>query len=119
MLVLVAVLSLGVLTACGGGGGGAAAQEINVEMGANGVWKFNPESVEVPKGQKVKINLVNKDAAQPHSFVVAGLNVKSQQVAANKTGSVEFTADKAGEFEIICDVPGHKDAGMVGKLIVK
>lgn len=119
MLVLVAVLALGVLAACGGGGGGAAAKEITVELGANGEWKFNPEVIEVAKGEKVKVNLVNKDAAQPHSFVVAALNAKSTQVPANSTGSVEFTANQTGEFELICDVPGHKEAGMVGKIVVK
>lgn len=118
MLALVAVLSLGVLTACGGGGGGGAVKEITVEMG-NGGWKFSPDKIEVAKGEKVKVNLVNKDAAQPHSFVIGALNAKSQQIAAGKTGTVEFTASKTGEFDIICDVPGHKDAGMVAKLIVK
>lgn len=118
MLVLVAVMALGVLTACGGGGG-APAKEITVEMGANGEWRFSPDKIEVAKGEKVKVNLVNKDAAQAHSFVITALNAKSTQVAAGKTGTVEFTANKTGEFEIICDVPGHKEGGMVAKLIVK
>lgn len=118
MLVLVAVMALGVLTACGGGGGGAA-NEITVEMGTNGEWKFFPDVLTVNKGETVKVNLVNKDSAQPHSFVIPQLNAKSTQIAANKTGSVTFKADKTGEFEIICDVPGHKDAGMVGKIVVK
>ncbi|MDQ6868736.1 MAG: plastocyanin/azurin family copper-binding protein [Pseudomonadota bacterium] len=26
--------------------------------------------------------------------------------------------DKAGEYEYICDLPGHPDAGMKGTLIV-
>lgn len=119
MLALVAMLALGVLTACGGDKGGGSAREITVEMGQDGKWVFNPDKVEVTKGEKVKVNLVNKDASQAHSFVITAVNAKSKQVPANATGSVEFTADKAGEFDIFCDVPGHKDAGMVGKLIVK
>ncbi|MFZ5817023.1 MAG: cupredoxin domain-containing protein [Bacillota bacterium] len=119
MLVLVALMSLGILTACGGGGGGGATKEITVEMGANGEWKFKPDRVEVNKGDNVKVTLVNKDPAQPHTFVVPALNVKSQQVAANQTSTVTFTANTVGEHDLICDVPGHKDAGMVGKLIVK
>lgn len=118
MLVLVAIMALGVLTACGGGGG-AAPKEITVEMGKDGQWKFSPETIDVAKGDNVKINLVNKDASQAHSFVIANLNVKSQQIAANSTGSVTFKADKTGSFDIICDVPGHKDAGMVAKINVK
>lgn len=118
MLVLVAMMALGVLTACAGGGG--AAKELNVELGKDGQWKFTPDKLEVAKGDTVKINLVNKDTtSQAHSFVISVLNVKSQQIAAGGTGSVTVKADKTGEFDIICDVPGHKDAGMVGKLIVK
>lgn len=116
MLVLVAMMALGVLTACGGGGG--AAKEITVDMGINGEWKFTPDKIEVAKGENVKVNLVNKDSAQAHSFVVSAFNAKSTQVAAGKTANVTFKADKAGEFDVICDVPGHKDAGMTGKIIV-
>lgn len=119
MLVLVAILSLGVLTACGGGGGSKSAREVEVVMGANGEWKFTPDLVEVTKGETVKFNLVNKDAAQAHSFIVAELNLKSQQVPANTTQSVTHTFDKTGEFALTCDVPGHKDAGMIGKIVVK
>ncbi len=118
MLVLVAVLSIGVLTACSGGGGGAT-KEITVEMGVNGEWKFTPDVIEVAKGDNVKVNLVNKDASQAHSFVVTALNAKSQQVPASSTQSFTFKADKVGEHELMCDVPGHKDAGMIGKIVVK
>lgn len=119
-LVMAAVIALGTLTACGGGGGGGApAKEMTIEMGENGVWIFEPATIEVKKGETVKVTLINKDPYQPHSFVIPRLSVKSQQIAANRTGSVTFTPDKAGEFEVICDVPGHKEAGMVGTIIVK
>jgi len=32
---------------------------------------------------------------------------------------IEFTADKVGEFEYYCSMPGHRQAGQFGKLIVK
>jgi uncharacterized cupredoxin-like copper-binding protein len=36
-----------------------------------------------------------------------------------QAGTLEFTPTKPGTYEFICTVPGHKEAGMVGALIVK
>jgi uncharacterized cupredoxin-like copper-binding protein len=116
-LALVAVMSLGLLTACGGGGG--TAKQIQVVMGENGAYAFNPPTLEVTKGETVEVTLINKDTAQAHSFIAKDFNVKSSQVAPGKEEKVKFTASKAGEFAIECDVPGHKDGGMIGKIIVK
>jgi len=33
--------------------------------------------------------------------------------------TVEFTPSEPGEYEYYCTVPGHKEAGMVGILVVK
>ncbi|MBP2018346.1 putative cupredoxin-like copper-binding protein [Symbiobacterium terraclitae] len=118
MLLLVAVLSLGVLTACGGGGGGNVT-ELTVEMGINGEMKFTPDVLEVNEGDTVKITLVNKDPAVAHNFLIPALNVNSGQVPAGQTASIQVKASKKGEHEIICDVPGHRESGMTGKLIVK
>lgn len=117
MLALVAMLSLGVLVGCGGGSG--AAKEITIEMGVNDEMKFTPDKLEVAKGETVKVTLVNKDSGQPHSFVLGPFNAKTKQVPAGKTEVVTFKADKTGEFDFFCDVAGHKEAQMVGKLIVK
>lgn len=116
-LVLVGLMSLGVLAGCGGGSK-APTKEIEITMGANG-WTFEPDVLELTKGESVKVKLVNKATdSQPHSFKIPGLNITSGQVAAGKTAEVVVKADKEGNFEIICDVPGHKEANMVGKLIV-
>lgn len=117
-MVLMAVLSLGILTACGGGGGGATT-ELTVTMGEGGSMEFNPKTVEVNKGDSVKLTLINKDPGQAHSFVSTPLNFKSKQLAPNTQEVYTFKADKAGNHEFFCDVPGHKDAQMVGKINVK
>lgn len=116
MLVLVAVMSLGVLTACGGSS--APPQELTVEMGIDGAMAFEPATLTVKKGDKLKITLVNKDPSVAHTFLIPALNVNSGQVAAGQTATIEVTASKVGEHDIICDVPGHKEGGMTGKLIV-
>lgn len=38
--------------------------------------------------------------------------------AANGKASVTFRTDKAGTYDIYCTMPGHKESGMVGKLVV-
>ncbi|HYF93164.1 MAG TPA: cupredoxin domain-containing protein [Symbiobacteriaceae bacterium] len=115
ILAIVAVLSLGILTACGGGGGGPAKQ-LQVIAGENGEMKYNPDVLTVKKGETVEVTLVNKDAAQAHTFILSKYNVKTAQVQPNQQETVKFTAKDAGEWEFVCDVPGHKDGGMVGKL---
>jgi nitrite reductase (NO-forming) len=65
----------------------------------------------------VTVNLVNKGAAV-HTFDIDALNVHSGEYTSGQTGSVTINAPP-GEYEYYCAVPGHKQAGMVGKLIVK
>jgi len=116
IFAIVAVLSLGVLTACGGGGG--PAHKLEVIAGENGAMEYNPKTLSVKKGEKVEVTLVNKDSAQAHSFILTKFNVKSKQVQPGQQEVIPFTANATGEFEFSCDVPGHKDGGMVGKLTV-
>lgn len=117
LMALAAALAL-VVTACGGGGGGAA-REITVNMGVNGAQAFDPATISATNGETLKINIVNKDTTQAHSLVIPDLNVKSSQVAPGKSEVLTVKVNKAGTISIYCDVPGHKDAGMVGKLEVK
>lgn len=115
MFGLVAVMALGLLTACGGGG---ATHKLEVIAGENGEMTYKPATLDVKKGEKVEVTLVNKDSAQNHSFIIKDLNVKGAQITPGKSEVITFTASKTGEFEFYCDVPGHKDGGMVGKLTV-
>ncbi|NBI28666.1 cupredoxin domain-containing protein [Chengkuizengella marina] len=48
-----------------------------------------------------------------------GMKNIHMNVNAGQTVSIKFIPKEAGEFEFYCTVPGHKEAGMVGKFIVK
>lgn len=78
----------------------------------------NPE-LRVKVGDVVEIVLVNGDG-MPHDFTIEELGVHSDQVASvTESVRVVFTVTEAGEFEYFCSIPGHRQGGMFGKLIVE
>ena len=106
----------------------------------NNNWNFNgfangQATVTVPTGYKVTINFSNNDPNMAHSIGVAAKaagpfsatpdpkpvfaggvssNPTSMTDATKKgaTETVTFTADKPGEYALLCFVPGHAAAGM-------
>lgn len=82
-----------------------------------GSFYFKPNEIRVNKGDKVKIVLNSVDMM--HDFVIDDLNVRTEIIKSGDTGTVEFTADKAGTFEFYCSVGQHRQQGMTGELIVE
>jgi nitrite reductase (NO-forming) len=79
--------------------------------------KVNP-SIQVKQNDVVKITIVNGDGIE-HDFVIEGLGVMSEHVnTKGEKTSVTFKAERIGEFFYFCDIPGHRQAGMEGKVIV-
>ena len=75
---------------------------------------FVPTEIEVPSDTEVTILLPNLGAS-PHNFSIDELDV-SVDIAPGETKEVTINAPE-GEYEYYCNVPGHKEAGMVGALI--
>ena len=75
---------------------------------------FEPTEIEVPSDTEVTILLPNLGAA-PHNFSIDALDV-SVDIAPGETKEVTINAPE-GEYEYYCNIPGHKEAGMVGTLI--
>lgn len=106
---------------------------------ANNRWNFNglyagEGSITVPEGYTVTIEFTNSDPTQPHSLgigeamdtypatfenpqpVFAGAmtsNPNTSGTPSNESETIEFTTDTAGDYAMICYVPGHAVAGMV------
>ncbi len=76
---------------------------------------FSPKEITVKQGDTVKIRLTSDDS--PHTFTIDELGV-NQQFTWGKDTDLSFVADKKGTFEFYCAVPGHKEDGMVGTLVV-
>ncbi|MCS7173917.1 MAG: cupredoxin domain-containing protein [Armatimonadetes bacterium] len=79
---------------------------------------FEPKEIKVKVGQPVKLVLENKGVIE-HDIVIEKLNVKTEALKPGKSGEVTFTPKSKGRYLIYCSVPGHKEAGMVGTLMVQ
>jgi uncharacterized cupredoxin-like copper-binding protein len=55
----------------------------------------------------------------PSDDKVKNDTIVAQSVDAGKTVTFKFTAPAAGEYQVVCDVAGHLEAGMQGKVIVQ
>jgi plastocyanin/mono/diheme cytochrome c family protein len=78
---------------------------------------FNPTELTIPANTDVTIKLVNSGAAN-HTFDIDALGIDSGEITGGQSSTITINA-AAGEYEYYCAVPGHKEAGMVGKLIVQ
>ncbi len=80
-------------------------------------FKFNPASISVTKGDRVKVTFKNVGKAG-HNFVIGDLGVSTSIIPGGSTDTVEFTADKSGTFAFFCSVPGHRAGGMEGHISI-
>jgi uncharacterized cupredoxin-like copper-binding protein len=94
-------------------GGGNAATEATVTMVDIA---FQPDSLTIPANTDVTVSLPNTGASL-HNFSIDELGI-SVDVSPGDTGSATINAP-AGTYEFYCNVPGHREAGMVGTLTVQ
>jgi uncharacterized cupredoxin-like copper-binding protein len=103
---------------------------------------FTPSQVQAKVGQPVIVAFVNAGVVE-HDWAILNLPARDVQATAvgpggthtngagdgsNPTvhvaampgqhGAVTFTPDQTGRYTIVCTVPGHKEAGMMGMLTV-
>lgn len=117
LVLLFIGVSLVSLAACGGSGGSSGSITLTLE-GTDIKW--DKSTLNATAGQDVTITMNNKGQLQ-HDLVV-GLpsgEVTTKAVDAGKTGKLTFKAPAAGSYDYWCTIPGHKEAGMVGKLVIK
>ncbi len=105
------------VVACGGGasGGGGGAGALSVTV-TNTEFKFDPATINAKPGQTINLTVVNKGSIR-HTWVLPSQNIKVT-IEPGQTATKTFTAPAAGSYDIVCDEAGHKEAGMVGKLVV-
>ena len=103
----------------------------------DGKMMFVPDRVEVKRGEQIRFVLRNNGELD-HEFMLATTaeNVKhaeemkknpdmehddpnAKRLAPKKTSEIVWQFTKARQFEFGCLIPGHREAGMTGTVIVK
>lgn len=79
--------------------------------------QVNPD-LNVPEHAVVQINLINGDGVV-HDIAVPAFGAQSENVSDEGAATaISFRADADGVYEYLCTLPGHREAGMFGQLIV-
>jgi nitrite reductase (NO-forming) len=91
-----------------------AAAAMSVDVVSHDIF-FEPSEVTIPANTDVTVNLPN-EGVTPHNFSIDTLGI-DVDIAPGATEETVINAP-AGEYEYYCNVPGHKQAGMVGTLTV-
>ena len=84
----------------------------------NGIDGVDNPTLQVALGTVVQITLIDGDGAE-HNIAVPDFGASSDHVLAKDASTViVFRADKNGTFPYYCELPGHRQAGMEGKITV-
>src|SRR5512139_1876007 len=113
---------------------GKVTRGIQVEM--NDTMRFKPASIKVKRGETIRF-VVRNDGKVQHEMVLGTIEELKKHaelmrkspgmehadpnqvvVEPGKTGELVWQFTKAGTFDFACLVPGHFEAGMVGKIRV-
>jgi uncharacterized cupredoxin-like copper-binding protein len=98
---------------------------------------FEPARITVRKGEQIRFVLENTDI-DDHEFVLATVeenrkhaelmkkfpdmehdDPNAKRLAPAAHGEILWKFTKPGAFEFACLIPGHREAGMLGKVVVK
>ena len=90
----------------------AAARGVGATVASYDI-SFEPRALTIPAGTDVTVTLPNAGVT-PHTFSTDALG-SSVNIEPGETKTVAITAPES-EYEYCCNVPGHREAGMVGTL---
>ncbi|MCC9598355.1 MULTISPECIES: plastocyanin/azurin family copper-binding protein [unclassified Rubrivivax] len=117
--------------------GDAAKAQRTVRIVMSDTMRFDPATITVRRGETVRFVAANGGRIE-HEFVLgttASLKAHAEEmrampdmqhadpgavrVAAGASGEIVWQFTEAGSFEFGCLIPGHFEAGMVGKVVVR
>ena len=76
-----------------------------------------PAKVRVIAGRAVTLILDNSGGETEHGLFLPAFNFRLQ-AKAGEVARQSFVFEKPGEYDFVCDLPGHREAGMKGTLTV-
>lgn len=111
--------------------------QVTMRETEDGRMLFSPARIEVKRGEQIRFRLRNAGAID-HEMVIATLeeNLKhaeemrknpdmehddpnARRLAPATSGEILWRFTRAGEFDFSCLIPGHRESGMTGAIIVK
>lgn len=103
----------------------------------DGKMMYLPDRIEVKRGEQVRF-MIRNSGMLDHEFILATTdeNLKhaeemkknpemehddpnAKRVTPGKNSEIVWRFTKAGQFEFGCLIPGHREAGMTGTIVVK
>lgn len=141
VLFVMSLLLLLLAVGCASGEDEAGVQEV--ELTASDI-AYDRTQLEVVAGRPVRLTMHNEGVLE-HDFSIMDIHMSEAPHSAEEGSEehmmdmehmgeepelhaavmpgmdniLEFTPEEAGEYEYFCTVPGHKEAGMHGTLIVR
>lgn len=108
-----------------------------IRVGMNDKMRFEPEHISIKKGENVRFVVANHGAVL-HEMVLGTPQALKEHadmmkkhpgmeheepsmthVKPGASGEIVWQFTKAGDFQFACLLPGHFEAGMVGKVVVQ
>lgn len=108
-----------------------------IVVGMNDKMRFEPSSITVKKSETVRFVVANKGAVLHEMVLGTPQSLKEHaelmrkhpgmehdepsmaHVRPGAKGEIVWQFTQSGEFQFACLIPGHFEAGMVGKVVVK
>jgi Cu+-exporting ATPase len=81
-------------------------------------FRFSPADMTVRAGDWVALSFTNNDSVV-HDWMVEGIPNADVPARPGQTSRLRFVIDEPGIYEVVCSIPGHAQAGMVGTLTVE
>ena len=117
----VALVACGGLATAGGDQFGSDVVDQRVAVAANptGALRWDRSTYEATAGDITFV--VGNRSPMTHQFTLEGNGVtyRSKNLAPGTTTNLTVRALPAGEYQLSCDYAGHKQAGMVARLVVR
>lgn len=126
-ILVLAILVSVFISACQANG---PSSKLDVELND---FTITPNQLTVPAGSEIQINITNKGVVV-HDFYIMKFGIQvgekfdeedktnaywEAEVKPDDTAGLSFVApDQLGTYQIVCGMPGHLQAGMVGILEV-
>jgi len=110
--VLALVFAFVALVVGHGDDDGAAGSTVAVGLSE---FAISPASLQVPEGGSLK---VTNNGAAVHDLSIEGTDLTTGEIQPGETATLDPSSLPAGDYEVFCSIPGHKDSGMTATLTV-